>query len=86
MIYRRGKHGTYWLRFRFAGRFVHESTRVDQDHKQDASQRGRASAEARTCGKVQRRPKTHFASYDLSGVEILDREACRACRRYPRNI
>jgi hypothetical protein len=28
MIYRRGKHGTYWLRFRFAGRFVHESTRT----------------------------------------------------------
>jgi hypothetical protein len=28
MIYRRGKSGTYWLRFRFAGRFVHESTRT----------------------------------------------------------
>lgn len=28
MIYRRGKRGTYWLRFRFAGRFVHESTRT----------------------------------------------------------
>jgi integrase len=28
MIYRRGKQGTYWIRFRFAGRFVHESTRT----------------------------------------------------------
>jgi len=28
MIYKRGKHGTYWMRFRFAGRFVHESTRT----------------------------------------------------------
>jgi integrase len=28
MIYRRGKKGTYWLRFRFAGRFVHESART----------------------------------------------------------
>jgi integrase len=27
MIYKRGKGGTYWIRFRFAGRFVHESTR-----------------------------------------------------------
>jgi len=27
MIYKRGKRGTYWIRFRFAGRFVHESTR-----------------------------------------------------------
>ncbi len=28
MIYKRGKHGTYWFRFRFAGRFVHESART----------------------------------------------------------
>ena len=28
MIYRRGKNGTYWIRFRFGGRFVHESTRT----------------------------------------------------------
>src|SRR6516162_6900750 len=28
MIYRRGKNGTYWFRFRFAGRFVHESART----------------------------------------------------------
>jgi integrase len=28
MIYRRGKKGTYWIRFRFAGRFVHESART----------------------------------------------------------
>ncbi len=26
MIYQRGKGKTYWMRFRFAGRFVHEST------------------------------------------------------------
>jgi integrase len=28
MIYKRGKRGTYWIRFRFAGRFVHESART----------------------------------------------------------
>lgn len=28
MIYKRGKNATYWFRFRFAGRFVHESART----------------------------------------------------------
>jgi integrase len=28
MVYRRGKRGTFWIRFRFAGRFVHESART----------------------------------------------------------
>jgi hypothetical protein len=28
MIYKRGKQATYWIRFRFAGRFVHESART----------------------------------------------------------
>jgi len=28
MIYRRGKKGTYWMRFRFAGRIIHESART----------------------------------------------------------
>lgn len=28
MIYKRGKHGTYWMRFRFCGRFIHESART----------------------------------------------------------
>ncbi len=28
MIYKRGKQGTYWFRFRFAGRFIHESART----------------------------------------------------------
>ena len=28
MIYRRGKQGTYWYRFRFAGRMIHESART----------------------------------------------------------
>jgi len=28
MIYQRGKQRTYWIRFRFAGRFVHESART----------------------------------------------------------
>jgi integrase len=28
MIYKRGKNNTYWFRFRFAGRFVHESART----------------------------------------------------------
>lgn len=28
MIYRRGKKGTFWMRFRFGGRIVHESTKT----------------------------------------------------------
>jgi integrase len=28
MIYKRGKNGLYWYRFRFAGRFIHESART----------------------------------------------------------
>jgi hypothetical protein len=28
MIFKRGKKGTYWMRFRFAGRLVHESART----------------------------------------------------------
>jgi integrase len=28
MIFRRGKKGTYWFRFRFAGRIIHESTKT----------------------------------------------------------
>ena len=28
MIYRRGKQGIYWYRFRFAGRMIHESTKT----------------------------------------------------------
>jgi integrase len=28
MIYKRGKQGRYWYRFRFAGRMIHESTRT----------------------------------------------------------
>src|ERR1700730_4000224 len=30
MIYRRGKKKTYWFRFRFAGRIVHESTKSNR--------------------------------------------------------
>jgi hypothetical protein len=28
MIYRRGKRRTYWIRFRFGGRFIHQSART----------------------------------------------------------
>ena len=30
MIYRRGKHGIYWYRFRFAGRIIHESAHTQR--------------------------------------------------------
>jgi hypothetical protein len=29
MIYQRGKNKTWWMRFRFGGRFIHESTRTN---------------------------------------------------------
>jgi hypothetical protein len=46
MIYKRGKQGTYWIRFRFAGRIVHESTRTtSKTVAREAERQGRCELE-----------------------------------------
>ena len=41
MIYRRGKQGTYWYRFRFAGRMIHESPRSQSKTSAREAERNR---------------------------------------------
>lgn len=55
MIYRRGKKGTYWMRFRFAGRFVHESTRTANKTLARDAERQRRHELAETFNGVQKR-------------------------------
>jgi integrase len=55
MIYRRGKQGIYWMRFRFAGRFVHESTRSTNKTLARESERQRRHELAETFNGVQKR-------------------------------
>jgi integrase len=56
MIYKRGKNGTYWIRFRFAGRFVHESTRTtSRKIARDAEQQRRHELELSVNGLKERR-------------------------------
>src|SRR5215469_4468304 len=55
MIYRRGKKGTYWIRFRFAGRFVHESTRTSNKNLARDAERQRRHELAETFNGVQKR-------------------------------
>jgi len=46
MIYRRGKNRIYWFRFRFAGRFVHESARTkNKNVARDAERQRRRGLE-----------------------------------------
>src|SRR6202008_1882508 len=51
MIYKRGKNGTFWFRFRFAGRFVHESARTkSKTLARDAERQRRRELEERING------------------------------------
>jgi integrase len=55
MIYKRGKAGTYWFRFRFAGRFVHESARtMSKTLARDAERQRRRELEL-TWNRIERR-------------------------------
>ena len=48
MIYKRGKNQTWWMRFRFGGRFVHESTRTkSQTLARDAERQRRRELETK---------------------------------------
>jgi hypothetical protein len=55
MIYRRGKQGIYWMRFRFAGRFVHESTRSNSKTLAREAERQRRRELAETFNGIQKR-------------------------------
>jgi integrase len=55
MIYRRGKKDTYWYRFRFGGRFIHESTRTtSKTLAREAERQRRRELEAKW-NRVERR-------------------------------
>lgn len=55
MVYRRGKRGTYWIRFRFAGRFVHESTRTTNKSLAREAERQRRREMEEQWNRVKRR-------------------------------
>jgi integrase len=55
MIYRRGKKGTMWMRFRFAGRFVHESTRTKSRTVAREAERQRRRELELSWNRIQRR-------------------------------
>jgi integrase len=55
MIYRRGKHGTYWIRFRFAGRFVHESARTSSKTVAREAERQRRRELELSWNRIERR-------------------------------
>jgi hypothetical protein len=55
MIYRRGKRGTYWIRFRFAGRFVHESARTTSRTVAREAERQRRRELERSWNRIQKR-------------------------------
>ncbi len=55
MIYRRGKKGTYWFRFRFAGRIIHESVRSTSKTVAREAERQRRRELEKTWNKIERR-------------------------------
>ena len=56
MIYQRGKGKTYWIRFRFAGRFIHESTHTaSKTVARDAERQRRRELELSANGLQKRR-------------------------------
>jgi integrase len=55
MIYRRGKNGTYWFRFRFGGRFIHESARTTSKTLAREAERERRRELVLTWNKITRR-------------------------------
>ncbi len=59
MIYKRGKQGTWWFRFRFAGRFIHESTRTrSKTLAREAERHRRRELEERINGIRRQRVRT----------------------------
>ena len=76
MIYRRGKKGTYWFRFRFAGRFVHESARTtSKTLARDAERQRRRELEERWNRIEKRRLPPTFTE---ASKRWLEKRACLA--------
>jgi integrase len=55
MIYKRGKQGTYWFRFRFGGRFVHESARTASKTVAREAEQQRRRELMQSWNKIERR-------------------------------
>jgi integrase len=55
MIYKRGKQGTYWYRFRFGGRMIHESTRTQSKTLAREAERQRRRELETKWNRVERR-------------------------------
>lgn len=55
MIYRRGKSNTYWFRFRFGGRFVHESARTTSKTLAREAERQRRRELEKSWNHIERR-------------------------------
>ena len=70
MIYKRGKNGTYWYRFRFAGRFIHESTRThSKTLAREAERNRRRELEQRINGIRKRGLPPTFEGAALQWIE-----------------
>jgi hypothetical protein len=72
MIYKRGKSGTWWMRFRFGGRFVHESTRTKSKTLAREAERQRRRELEMKWNRVERRslpPTFERASTDWLEAE-----------------
>jgi integrase len=70
MIYRRGKQGTYWFRFRFAGRFVHESARTKSKTVARDAERERRRELVLSWNRIERR--TLPPSFQKAATQWLD--------------
>ena len=55
MIYKRGKEGIYWYRFRFAGRMIHESTKTQRKTLAAKAERQRRRELVEKWNRVERR-------------------------------
>jgi integrase len=55
MIYKRGKNQTWWMRFRFGGRFVHESTRTKSKTLARDAERQRRRELEQSWNRIERR-------------------------------
>jgi len=92
MIYKRGKQGTYWYRFRFAGRMIHESAKTQSKTLARDGERQRRRELEEKWNRVERRslpPTFERASSDWlveSSTEDFVFPACEAAgieRQHP---
>ena len=70
MIYQRGKNKTYWFRFRFAGRFIHESARTKSKTVARDAERERRRELVLSWNRIERR--TLPPSFDTAATQWLE--------------